>query len=365
MRSCRRCPAVFREVMPGRVRFSPVGDRAQAGGSRLAAGRKAIPLFGALFAVLTATAGVEAAQPAQQPRPLPESIRLEADIPYADTDNPRQQLDLLLPKEPAGDGPLPVVAFIHGGAWRGGDKRGGRGQLAPLVASGKFAGVSIGYRLTNEATWPAQIHDCKAAIRWIRGNAKKYNLDPNKIAVWGSSAGGHLVAMLGTSGGVKELEGTLGKHTDQDSRVTCVVNFFGPTDFSVIGDFPSQIDHYAANSPESLLVGGPIKENPEKARSASPVTFVSADDPPFLTIHGTKDQLVPFDQGKRLHEALKKAGVSSILIPVEEGGHGFRSREVPQRVRAFLGKHLLGEEAAVSEEPIREQPAPQPAGANR
>ena len=102
-------------------------------------------LIGAIFAAVSA----RAAQPPQQPRPLPESIRLEADIPYADTDNPRQQLDLLLPKQPAGEGPLPVVAFIHGGAWRGGDKRGGRGQLAPLVASGKFAGVSIGYRLTN------------------------------------------------------------------------------------------------------------------------------------------------------------------------------------------------------------------------
>lgn len=365
MRSCRRCPAVFCELMSNEARFSPAGGRAQSAVSRFAAGRTLLLLLGAVIAALAAATDSKAAQPAQQPRPLPESIRLEADIPYADTDNPRQQIDLLLPKEPAGEGPLPVVAFIHGGAWRGGDKRGGRGQVAPLVASGKFAGVSIGYRLTNEATWPAQIHDCKAAIRWIRGNAKKYNLDPNKIAVWGSSAGGHLVAMLGTSGGVKELEGALGKHTDQDSRVTCVVNFFGPTDFSVIGDFPSQIDHYAANAPESLLIGGPVKDNPEKARSASPITFVSADDPPFLTIHGTKDQLVPFDQGKRLHEALKKAGVSSILIPAEEGGHGFRSREVPERVRAFLSKHLLGADVVVSEEPIREQQAPQPAGANR
>lgn len=225
--------------------------------------------------------------------------------------------------------------------------------------------MSIGYRLTNEATWPAQIYDCKAAIRWIRGNAKKYNLDPNKIAVWGSSAGGHLVAMLGTSGGVKELEGALGKHTDQDSRVTCVVNFFGLSDFSVIGDFPSQIDHCAAPSPESLLIGGPVKENREKALAASPITYVSADDPPFLTIHGTKDQLVPFDQGKRLHEALKKAGVSSILIPVEEGGHGFRAREVPERVQAFLRKHLLGENVVVSEEPIREQQTPPPTGTRR
>ncbi|HYW80844.1 MAG TPA: alpha/beta hydrolase fold domain-containing protein, partial [Thermoguttaceae bacterium] len=110
--------------------------------------------------------------------PVSAAIRVERDIPYAETDNPRQCLDLYLPKEPASDGPLPVVAWIHGGAWLAGDKRGGQGRLAELVAGGNYAGVSIGYRLTGEAIWPAQIHDCKAAIRWIRANAKRYNLDP-------------------------------------------------------------------------------------------------------------------------------------------------------------------------------------------
>ena len=160
------------------------------------------------------------AQPPRQPGPrLPEGVKLVADLPYADNDNPRQQLDLLLPERPADEKPLPVVVFIHGGAWRGGDRKGGQRMVAPLVAAGDYAGASVGYRLSGEAIWPAQIHDCKAAIRWLRANAKKYNLDPDKIAVWGASAGGHLVAMLGTSGGVKELEGTLGKHTDQSSRV--------------------------------------------------------------------------------------------------------------------------------------------------
>ncbi|MGE0171093.1 alpha/beta hydrolase fold domain-containing protein, partial [Nocardioides sp.] len=174
-----------------------------------------------------------------------------------------------LPKKPANDKPLPVIAFIHGGAWRAGDKKGGFTRLREFVESGHYAGVSIGYRLTDQATWPTQIHDCKAAIRWIRGNAKKYNLDPDHIGVIGPSAGGHLVAMLGTSGGVAELEGKLGKYLDQSSKVTCVVDEFGPTELLMMSKFPSRIDHDSPNSPESKLVGGAIQEKKEAARSAS------------------------------------------------------------------------------------------------
>ena len=186
-----------------------------------------------------------------------EGVSVQRDIPYADSEHPRQQLDLLLPEKRDSDTALPVIAFIHGGAWRGGDKRSGIQRLAPFVASGEFAGLSIGYRLSADATWPAQIHDCKAAIRWIRANAAKHNLDPDRIAVWGSSAGGHLVAMLGVSGEVEALEGKLGEHLDQDSRVQCVVNFFGPSELLTMGDHPSSIAHNAPESPESLLVGGP------------------------------------------------------------------------------------------------------------
>ena len=165
-----------------------------------------------------------------QPQIIPESIKAELDIPYAGTDNPRQRLDLYVPKIPKADKPLPVVVFIHGGGWQAGDKRGGFGTVRPLVMTGEYAGVSVGYRLTGEAIWPAQIHDCKAAIRWLRANASKYNLDPVQIAVTGNSAGGHLVAMLGTSGDVPELEGTLGEYLKESSRVACVVDQDGPTE---------------------------------------------------------------------------------------------------------------------------------------
>jgi len=293
-------------------------------------------------------------RPATPPRPrLSDAVRFEPDIPYADTDNPRQKLDLLLPKTPADDKPLPVVVWIHGGAWRAGDKRSGLGKLSQYVASGDYAGVSVGYRLTGEAIWPAQIHDCKAAIRWIRGNAQKYNLDPQRIGVWGSSAGGHLVAMLGTSGDVKQLEGDLGRHADQSSRVTCVVDYFGPTDLLSMGRYPSRMDHDAANSPESLLVGGPLQQTQQAARSASPTTYVSKDDPPFLIVHGDKDPLVPHDQSVRLDEALQEAGVDVLLITVEGAGHGgFRGEELPRRVKQFFDKHLRGREAEISAEPI-------------
>ena len=155
-----------------------------------------------------------------QPR-QPRDIKELRDIPYAGTKNPRQMLDLIMPVKRVGKKPLPVIAFIHGGGWRNGNKSSGVNRVAGLLQTGRYVGVSIGYRLTGEAIWPAQIHDCKAAIRWLRGNAKKHGMDPGKIAVWGSSAGGHLVSMLGATGGVKELEGKLGKHLDQSSRNSC------------------------------------------------------------------------------------------------------------------------------------------------
>lgn len=277
-----------------------------------------------------------------------DKVVVTSDQPYAGNDNPRQALDLYLPKKRSTDKALPVIAFIHGGAWRAGDKRSGLRRLTPFIASGDYAGVSIGYRLTNEAQWPSQIHDCKAAIRWIRANAKKYNLDPEKIAVWGTSAGGHLVAMLGTSGGVKELEGKIGKHLDQSSRVDVVVNFFGPAEMLTMGDHPSTMDHNAPDSPESLLIGGPILENKEKARSASPITHVTKDDAPILNVHGTADPLVPYPQSVDFNKRLVEAGVASNLITITDGGHGNfgkATEKVNQSVSEFFAKHLRSEKS--------------------
>ena len=198
--------------------------------------------------------------------------------------------------------------------------------------------------MSAEARWPAQIHDCKAAIRWTRGNAKKYNLDPNRIAVYGTSAGGHLVAMLGVSDDIKHLEGTIGSHTDKSSRVTAVANYFGPSHLLSMNDFPSRIDHNAADSPESLLIGGAIQKNVAKANDASPMTYISKDDAPTLLVHGDADPLVPFNQSEILDRALAKAGVSATLVRVTKGGHGgFRNPQIDKTLAAFLSKHLLGD----------------------
>jgi len=288
--------------------------------------------------------------PARSPD-APEGVIAKRDIPYAGTDNPRQKLDLYLPKEPKGE-KLPLIVFIHGGAWRAGDKNGGLQRVAPFVQSGQYAGASIGYRLTNEAQWPAQIHDCKAAIRWLRANAKEHKIDPERIAVWGSSAGGHLVAMLCVSGNVKELEGELGKHLGTSSRVTCVVDFFGPTELLTMGDAHSKMDHNSADSPESRLIGGALQENKEKAKAASPITYVTRDDAPILIMHGTKDPLVPYDQSVRFEKALKKAGVDVLFVTVQDGGHGFRGAEIDKRVAVYFEKYLRGQDVEISLTPI-------------
>ena len=281
------------------------------------------------------------------------SLKIIENVPYADTDNPRQQIDLFLPRQQLDDKPLPIVAFIHGGGWRKGSRRSGLNFIGPIVQTGKYIGASIGYRLTDEAIWPAQIHDCKAAIRWLRAHAEKYGADSKKIIVAGTSAGGHLVAMLGTSGGVSSLEGDLGNWSNKSSRVDGVINFFGPSNLTAMGGW-----HNNPDSPESLLLGGPVQENKDIAKAASPITYVTKDYPPFLTIHGTNDALVPFEQSVELTDSLQKAEVLARLIPIQDGGHGRpHVSELDKRIRLFLENQFDGRHHEISTESI---PSPKP-----
>lgn len=271
------------------------------------------------------------------------AIQTVLDIPYAGTDNPRQCLDLFSPSERHSESPLPVIVFVHGGAWRAGDKRSGRGRVRPFVASGHYAGVSVGYRLTGEAQWPAQIHDVKAAIRWIRANAKTQGLDPDRVGVWGTSAGGHLVAMLGTSAGVPAMDGDLGPHNKVSSAVTCVVDFFGPTDFLQMDAHRvpgSKMAHDPADSPESQLVGGAIQSHPDRVATANPMTYVTDEDPPFLIMHGDDDRLVPIHQSEIFDKALQQAGVKVTFVPIAGAGHGLRGVDTSDQVTAFFDLHL-------------------------
>ena len=231
-----------------------------------------------------------------------------------------------------------MFVWIHGGGWQGGTKEGGVRQVLPLVRSG-FVGATIEYRLTGEAAFPAQIEDCKCAIRYLRAHAEQYHLDPERIAVGGSSAGGHLVALLGTSGGVKALEGS-GGWPDQSSRVQAVLDLYGPTDFKRFVTTKGYEGHNRDGSPESkLLGGGTVLDNPNGIRRVNPITYIDKDDPPFLIIHGDSDPTVPVNQSEALHEALQAAGVASqlkILKGARHGGPEFSKPEILKLRRDFL-----------------------------
>jgi acetyl esterase/lipase len=287
-----------------------------------------------------------------KPPEVPANLEVRRDVVYAGTANPKQTLDLYLPKAPS-DHPRPLVIFIHGGGWESGDKNDAFvGLLFSLIKDGEFAGASVNYRLTSEARWPEQIFDCKAAVRWLRAHAKELNVDPDHFAAFGISAGGHLVTLLGTSGDVPELEGSLGSDTHTSSRVQAVIDFCGVSDLLELPGRESIIKFDSADSCTGKFLGKAIPEAKDLARAASPVTYISKDDPPFLIVHGTKDNLVPYDQATELHDALQKAGVSATMLTGKGGGHVFAHAEVIRRERLFLERTLEGKTVTIPEEPV-------------
>ncbi|MED1229852.1 alpha/beta hydrolase [Bacillus nakamurai] len=164
-------------------------------------------------------------------------------------------------------------------------------QLAEFAKEG-YTVASVQYRGSKEAVFPAQLHDVKTAVRFLKANAPAYNIDPEKIGVWGDSSGGHLALMLGLTEGLKEYEPS-GEHLHETSRVHAIVDWFGPTDLLAMSQYPSVIDHDAPDSPESMLIGGAIQENKEKALKASPLQYVHREAPPILIMHGDQDGIVP------------------------------------------------------------------------
>ncbi len=256
------------------------------------------------------------------------------DILFAEPDGVKLLLDLHLPK---GVKNPPLVMFIHGGGWKGGDRS--RCRLA-WVAQHGYAVASIEYRLSSEALFPAQIHDCKGALRWLRSNSGKYGYDASRVIIGGTSAGGHLVALMGTSGGVEALEGTTAGHLDQSSRVDGVIDYYGPSDFVARSvNQPSKTDEPRGSV--YLLLGGPVKENMEVAKQASPVTYISDDDPPFLILHGEKDTTVFLDQSELLSQRYAEAGLDAVLHVEKGAGHGWpKSDAEHDLVLGFLNQHI-------------------------
>jgi acetyl esterase/lipase len=238
--------------------------------------------------------------------------------------SPSNMLDLYRPK--TGTGPFPTVIWIHGGGWKTGS-RADIGQAQRLVCAG-FAVASIDYRLSGEATFPAQIYDVKAAIRYLRANAATYNLAPHRFAAFGSSAGGHLAALAGTSGGVAALEDLTMGNSGVSSKVQAVVDWYGPTDLGTMDSELATIgcgggNHSLSTSPESAFAGCTISSCAATTLAAlSPLTYVDAKDPPFLILHGSADCNVPWTQGKRLSDALRAAGACPSFSLVQGAGHG-------------------------------------------
>ena len=247
----------------------------------------------------------------------PSAKKIIRDLEYARVDGQSLKLDLFIPQSAPRP---PLVVWIHGGGWRAGSRK--TPKLQALTSHG-YALASISYRFTDKALFPAQIHDCKAAIRWLRAHADKYGYDADRIAVAGSSAGGHLALLTGVSGEVEKLEGKIGAHFDRSSTVQAIIDYYGPSDFVLRGK--TQPDRaYTEKSGSFALLGGLKSGQPsvETERFASPAYYVSGDDPPLLIFHGSKDTTVLLDQSEQILSVYKKAGLDARLITLDGAGHG-------------------------------------------
>ena len=245
------------------------------------------------------------------------------DLNYAGDGKSYHTLDIYSPT--SSNNKSPLILTIYGSAWKSNRSKASKyikkSLIKPLIDAG-FAVASINHRSSTDALFPAQIHDVKAAIRFLRGNASEYKIDPSFVGVTGSSSGGHLAAMAGTTSHNKLMDGNIGSYLNYDSHVNAVVDWFGPTDFLLMDICGSKMVHDAVNSPESKLIGGAIQENKEKASAANPINYISSKTPPFLIIHGMVDLTVPYCQSKVLKMALERANIESELISVRDGGHG-------------------------------------------
>jgi len=260
---------------------------------------------------------------ARRTQQLPEGVKKYSDIVYANVDGKALKLDIYVPKKSSAP---PLLIWIHGGGWKMGSKSNINRAFFQLTKQG-FAVASIDYSLLGLPGLLKIIHECKGAVRFLRANAKKYGIDATKIGVGGGSAGGHLVMLLGTSGGVPGLEGTIGGNIEQSSKVQAVVDFFGPSDFPAM----------SKTKKRPLLTAS--------AKLLSPATHVDRTDPPLLIYHGSEDKVVPVEQGVIIDRKYREAKLESTLHIINGAGHGFKRNELPDdkssaEMSAFFTKHL-------------------------
>ena len=265
---------------------------------------------------------------------VPDNVVFERDIEYSNPDGQHLQLNLARPKH--ANGAMPAVLCIHGGGFRAG-KREGYDALCLKLAQRGFVAATTSYRLAPQYQFPAAAHDVKAAVRWLRGNATKYQIDPARIGVTGSSAGGHLAQFLGVTAGVKEFEGD-GGQADQSSSVACVVNFYGPSDFTK--SYGKSVD---AAEVLPLWLGGDVETAKQRHIQASPLNWVTPAAAPTLILHGTEDKYVAHEQGVWMRDRLQACGVEVELLTFEGAGHGFKEADAEKAEKAMLAffeKHL-------------------------
>jgi acetyl esterase/lipase len=241
--------------------------------------------------------------------------RVVSDVPYCTGDRKPLLMDLFIPNHPVRN-PTPAVLWLHGGGWERGDKNGSSG--AELLAASGFVTASIYYRLSGDSPFPAGIEDCKCAIRYLRANAAKYEIDPARIGVAGASAGGHLAMLVATAREDAGLEGQ-GGWAHASSRVQATASWYGPTDFTV-GE--KEFEHHTGRAVIKLF-RGTLEQKPEEYRRASPITYVSRDDPPLLLVQGEQDEIVPFDQAVRMKRAYESQKLAVEFIRVRNAGHDF------------------------------------------
>jgi acetyl esterase/lipase len=274
------------------------------------------------------------AAPASLPPTVPSDVVFDRGVEYSNPEDQHLQLNIAYPK--AGDGPFPAILCIHGGGFRAGTREGYDSQIIRFAQKG-YVAATITYRLAPKFQFPAAVFDCKAAVRWLRANAAKYHIDPERIGVTGGSAGGHLAQFLAVTRGVKEFEGQ-GGNPGFSSSVACVVNYFGPSDFT-----KSYGKSKDAAEVLPLFLGGNLETARLRHIRSSPLNWVTPDAAPTLCIHGTEDEYVAYEQAVWLTDRLKAAGVEAELLTLKGAGHGFRGKDAElaeAAMIAFFDKHL-------------------------
>ena len=264
---------------------------------------------------------------------VPDNVVFERAIEFSNPDNQHLQVDLAMPKE--GTGPFPAVVCIHGGGFRAGTRE-GYDNLCVTLAQHGYVAITVTYRLAPAYQFPAAVQDCKTAVRWLRANAAKYHVDPLRIGVTGGSAGGHLAQFLGVTMGVKAFEGE--GYNEQSSDVACVVNFYGPSDFTK--SYDKSVD---AKEVLPLFFGGDLSTKRREHIIGSPLYWVTPFAAPTLCVHGTEDTYVAYEQAEWIVAKLKAAEVEVKLLTLEGAGHGFKGEFLEKADKAlmeFFDAHL-------------------------